>query len=125
MSVSPIRAILHVISREFSAYLLRVCRATEGQRLRAKILALLPCRQSSFRAITFSADVTKIHFGPKPQQSEWGLCSSVSGGALDVEVGKVRDRIFRLPAIPLGIVKVPTIATPPHTIKYQWPKSAR
>src|SRR5260370_7969269 len=42
MSVSPIRAILHVISKEFSAYLLRNC--SEGYKLWSKSRALSSCR---------------------------------------------------------------------------------
>src|SRR4029077_8422795 len=44
----------------------------------------------------FPAIVTKSHFGPKPQPSEWSLCSSVSGDELGVEGGKGRDQISRL-----------------------------
>jgi hypothetical protein len=65
-------------------------RLGEGGPLAARGLSIILPR------ITFSADVTKSHFGPKPQQSEWSLCSSVSGGEPDVEVGKGRDRISRL-----------------------------
>src|SRR5258708_37487319 len=43
MSVSSIRAILHVISKEFSVYPLRRCLVAEGHRLWSKSLAFPLC----------------------------------------------------------------------------------